>query len=107
MKPGRRESARASLSKCENSLLLLRAPRTNLESVVTQLVLPVLAVEPPREVLVVHDDRLLAGVLRQANLHRLGRQLLGLGVQDLVLDLRAVARELAELTRQTIDAVAG
>ena len=85
-----------------------RAARTDLEPVVTQLILPVLTVELPLEVLVVDEDRLfLVRAGDPVDLERLGRQLLGLGVQDLELDLRAVASEGAELAREPIDAVTG
>ena len=87
--------------------LLFRTARPDLEPVVTQLVLPVLAIKLPLKVLVVNDNRFLLVIGGDALTGCVGRQLLGLRVQDLELDLDAVAGERAELARQTIDAIAG
>src|SRR5207249_1281459 len=60
-----------------SEISLLGALRPDLEPVIPELVLPVLAVEPPCEVLVIDDDRFLARAGRDADLHRLLRQLVG------------------------------
>src|SRR5262249_25223248 len=84
-------SSPGSLSWLVVAFFSLRTARPDPEPVVAELVLPVLAVEFPLEVFVVHDDRLFLCIGRYADLHRIGRQLLGLAVQDLELDLVAVA----------------
>src|SRR5215471_3214004 len=86
---------------------LLGALRANFEAVVAELVLPVLPVELPHEVLVIDDDGLLRVVGGDAVLARLRRDALGLRVQDLDLDLDAVAAELLELADEAVDALLG
>src|SRR5690349_4137386 len=86
------------------SWLLLGALRTDTEAVVTELVLPVLAVELPLEVLVVDDDRLFLVAGGDPRADRFGRHLVRLRLEDFVLDLHAVTGESAELARQTVDA---
>ena len=86
--------------------LLLRAARPDLEPVVTQLVLPVLAIKFPLKVLVVNHNRFLLVIGGDASVYGVGRDLVRLGLEDLVFDLRAVARQTRELASLAIDAIA-
>src|SRR5215510_8688271 len=87
--------------------LLLGTVRPDLEPVVTELVLPVLAIKLPLKVFVVNDNRLFSMAGRDARPGRLCSQAISFGLQDLELDLGAVARQRPELAGQAGDAVAG
>jgi hypothetical protein len=71
--------------------LLLGAARPDLEPVVTELVLPVLAIKLPLKVLVVNDDRFFSVIGGHPAAGGLRSQAISLGLQDLELDLGAVA----------------